>query len=379
MKSIRRSFMYVFAIVCGLTFCGNAVLAAEMAEEGMAKGMVKGNLVVSGDVEVNINVENSDIDGSKILKNHQTGRGKLKFEAESGMMGNLYVAGEGAIEANQDGEAKGGDYFFKLGGSDWDITVGRKGGEGVYTSGQDIAYADAKGPARYDVTYASKGDVGGFNLNVSPSDVMKFQLRIQHGTVDAETKEWKTHHRCPVLERDDEGDILRDGKNNVQFTGEYYDCWFEEVDSDQKNNQLGFRPWMSLTLGGIGIVAAYEMVTESAQDSGRTVEKNKSGFGIKVKGNVGGIELGVNYTSGIDEKDETTNSTGGYVTVGMMAGSFGIGLHQDTKEGESERNTFVSYVAPLPVEGSHIKVGYGVSNAGDNEASLFRIRFNYAF
>jgi hypothetical protein len=39
----------------------------------------------------------------------------------------------------------------------------------------------------------------------------------------------------------------------------------------------------------------------------------------------------------------------------------------------------VSYVAPLPVEGSHVKVGYGVSTAGDNEVGLFRIRFNYAF
>ena len=73
------------------------------------------------------------------------------------------------------------------------------------------------------------------------------------------------------------------------------------------------------------------------------------------------------------------NSAGGYVTVNMMAGSFGIGLHRDSSEGESEQNTFVSYVAPLPVEGSKIKVGYGVSKAGDNEVGLFRIRFNYAF
>jgi hypothetical protein len=43
------------------------------------------------------------------------------------------------------------------------------------------------------------------------------------------------------------------------------------------------------------------------------------------------------------------------------------------------RQRDVSYVAPLPVEGSHVKVGYGVSTAGDNEVGLFRIRFNYAF
>ena len=339
MKSIRRSFMYVFAIICGLTFCGNTVLAAE---EMMAKGMVKGNLVVSGDVEVNTNVETKDMSGEKSTINSQTGRGKLKFEANSGMMGNLYVAGEGAVEVHQDGMAKGGDYFFRLGGSDWDLTVGRKGGEGLYTGGQDIAYADAGGPARYDVGYASKGDVGGFNLTFSPSDVMKFQLRIQNGTV--------THG---------------------------------EGDAKVSNNQLGFRPWMSLSLGGIGLVAAYESVSESAQDSGRAVEQNKSGYGLKVTGEVGAIKLGVNYTSGNDADDVTTNSTGGYVTVGTMAGSFGIGLHQDTKDDDSdkdsERNTFVSYVAPLPVEGSQVKVGYGVSQSGDDEATLFRIRFNYAF
>jgi hypothetical protein len=325
--------MYVFAIICGLTFCGNTVLAAE---EMMAKGMVKGNLVVSGDVEVNINVESKDIGGKKSTINSQTGRGKLKFEANSGMMGNLYVAGEGAIEAKQDGTVGGGDYFFRLGGSDWDLTVGRKGGEGLYTSGQDIAYADAGGPGRYAVDYASQAAVGGFNLTFKPSDVMKFQLRIQNGTVDGA----------------EEGD---------------------------KNNQIGFRPWMSVSLGGIGIVAAYESVSESAQDSGRGVEQNKSGYGLKVTGDVGAIKLGVNYTSGNDENDDTTNSTGGFVTVDMMAGSFGIGLHRDSKEDASEQNTFVSYVAPLPVEGSHVKVGYGVSTAGDNEVGLFRIRFNYAF
>ena len=365
MKSIRRSFMYVFAIICGLTFCGNTVLAAE---EMMAKGMVKGNLVVSGDVEVNINVESKDIGGKKSTINSQTGRGKLKFEANSGMMGNLYVAGEGAIEAKQDGTVGGGDYFFRLGGSDWDITVGRKGGEGVYTSGQDIAYADAGGPGRYAVDYASQAAVGGFNLTFKPSDVMKFQLRIQHGTVDAGTTKDGHAHRCPPAGVSSIPELLDESL--------YVNC--EDEDSGEKNNQIGFRPWMSVSLGGIGIVAAYESVSESAQDSGRAVEKNKSGYGLKVTGEVGAIKLGVNFTSGNDN-DVTTNSTGGFVTVGTMAGSFGIGLHRDTKDDASEQNTFVSYVAPLPVDGSHVKVGYGVSQAGDNEANLFRIRFNYAF
>jgi hypothetical protein len=366
MKSIRRSFMYVFAIICGLTFCGNTVLAAE---EMMAKGMVKGNLVVSGDVEVNTNVETKDMDGVKSTINSQTGRGKLKFEANSGMMGNLYVAGEGAIEAKQDGSVGGGDYFFRLGGSDWDLTVGRKGGEGLYTSGQDIAYADAGGPGRYAVDYASQAAVGGFNLTFSPSDVMKFQLRIQHGTVDAGTTKDGHAHRCPPAGVSSIPELLDESL--------YVNC--EDEDSGEKNNQIGFRPWMSVSLGGIGIVAAYESVSESAQDSGRAVEKNKSGYGLKVTGDVGAIKLGVNYTSGNDENDVTTNSTGGFVTVGTMAGSFGIGLHRDSKEDASEQNTFVSYVAPLPVEGSHVKVGYGVSTAGDNEVGLFRIRFNYAF
>ena len=87
----------------------------------------------------------------------------------------------------------------------------------------------------------------------------------------------------------------------------------------------------------------------------------------------------ITVTTAEDGSDVTNNSAGGYVTVNMMAGSFGIGLHRDSSEGESEQNTFVSYVAPLPVEGSKIKVGYGVSKAGDNEVGLFRIRFNYAF
>ena len=366
MKSIRRSFMYVFAIVCGLTFCGNAVLA---------DGMVKGNLVVSGDVEVNTNVETRDIGGIKSTINSQTGRGKLKFEANSGMMGNLYVAGEGAIEAKQDGTVGGGDYFFRLGGADWDLTVGRKGGEGLYTTGQDIAYADAGGPGRYAVDYASQAAVGGFNLTFTPSDVMKFQLRIQHGTVVGEgfqpdSARVDNREECPP----EKVELFTDPRND-EFT---ILCAADFV--ERKNNQIGFRPWMSVSLGGIGIVAAYESVSESAQESGdRIVNKDKSGYGIKVTGDVGAIKLGVNYTSGNDENDVTTNSTGGFVTIDMMAGSFGIGLHRDSKEDASEQNTFVSYVAPLPVEGSHVKVGYGVSKAGDDEAGLFRIRFNYAF
>ena len=378
MKSIRRSFMYVFAIVCGLTFCGNAVLAAEMAEEGMAKGMVEGNLVISGNVEVNNDVTSKDMGGTKSTINKQDGRAELVFKAQADM-GDLFVKGQGALSADQDEGAKGGDYFFTIGGSGWDITMGKKGGEGVYAGGQDIAYADAGGPKRYDVGYANSGVVGGFNLNFKPSDVMEFQLRIQHGTVDAgNTKSVYHRNTCtggaPFILEDEE--IIWNPEYSC--TPDLKSLKHEES-TGEMNNQLGFRPWMKLSIGGIGIVAAYESVSESAQESGRSVEKNKSGYGIKLTGDVGGINLGVNYTSGNDENDVTTNSTGGFVTVKMMAGSFGIGLHRDTMEDASEQNTFVSYVAPLPVEGSEVKVGYGLSTAGDNEVGLFRIRFNYAF
>ena len=144
------------------------------------------------------------------------------------------------------------------------------------------------------------------------------------------------------------------------------------------NNQIGFRPWLNLKVGGIGITAVYETLSESAQERGRNVnDKNKSGFGLKMTGDVGAIALGVNYTSG-DNNDVVTNSAGGYVTVNMMAGSFGVGLHQNSSDGVIQRDSFISYVAPL-VEGAHIKVGYGVSQSEKDEQNLFRVRFNYAF
>ncbi len=332
MKSIRRSFMYVFAIICGLTFGSNALLA---------EGMVKGNLVVSGDVEVNMNVETKNLkstDGTKSTVNSQTGRGKLKFEATAGM-GDLFVGGEGAIEAKQDGTVGGGDYFFKVGGPTWDITMGRKGGEGLYTAGQDIAVPSVGGDygvGRYAVDKASQAAVGGVNLTFNPNDSLKFQVRVQNGTV---------------------------------------------ADGDDNNNQVGFRPWVNLKLGGIGITAAYETLSETAQDSGRKVEnKSFSGFGLKMTGDVGAVSMGLNYTSGEQEGDEATNSAGGYVTVNMFAGSLGVGHHQNTKGNMSQSDSFISYViSPLVVDGSKVSIGYGVSSAKKDMASLFRIRFNYAF
>ncbi len=345
MKSIRRSFMYVFAIVCGLTFCGNAVLAAEMM------GMVKGNLVVSGDVEVNNDVLTTKKGETQSTANSQGGRAKLKFEATTDMMANVFVGGEGAIEAKQDGTVGGGDYFFKVGGPAWNITMGRKGGEGLYTAGQDIALPNVGAVGRYAADWASKSAVGGFNLTFTPNDSLKFQVRIQNGTVDAGINEVDLKH-----------DLISHGKKS---TG-------------QMNNQIGFRPWLNLKVGGIGITAVYETLSESAQERGRNVnDKNKSGFGLKMTGDVGAIALGVNYTSG-DNNDVVTNSAGGYVTVNMMAGSFGLGLHQNSSDGVIQRDSFISYVAPL-VEGAHIKVGYGVSQSEKDEANLFRVRFNYAF
>ena len=71
MKSIRRSFMYVFATICGLTLGGNALLAAD---EMMAKGMVKGNLVVSGNVEVNLNTTTNNLKSSGGMKSTVTSK-----------------------------------------------------------------------------------------------------------------------------------------------------------------------------------------------------------------------------------------------------------------------------------------------------------------
>ncbi len=88
----------------------------------------------------------------------------------------------------------------------------------------------------------------------------------------------------------------------------------------------------------------------------------------------------ITVTTAEDGSDVTNNSAGGYVTVNMMAGSFGVGAHRySSNDLEDQQATFVSYVTNLPVEGSQIKIGYGVATAGKNESNLFRIRFNYTF
>lgn len=327
--------MYVFATICGLALSSNALLAAD---EMMAKGMVKGNLVVSGNVEVNLNTETKNMKSTdmKSTANSQTGRGELVFEATADM-GDLYVGGRGALTADQAGAAAGGDYYFQVGGPAWDITLGRKGGEGLYTAGQDIALPDLGVVGRYAVDKASQGGVGGANLTFSPNDSLKMQIRIQSGTVDG--------------------------------------------DEDMKNNQVGFRPWVNLKFGGIGITAAYETLSETPQESGKTaVNKSFSGFGLKMTGDVGAVSLGLNYTSGKQEGAETQNSAGGFLTINMFAGSLGVGYHQNTQAKMAQTNSFISYViSPLVVDGSKVSVGYGVSTHEKDMAGLFRVRFNYAF
>ena len=205
--------------------------------------------------------------------------------------------------------------------------------------GQDIAVADVGGDYgvdRYDVTKASQGGVGGANLTFSPNDALKMQIRIQNGSV---------------------------------------------ADGDNKNNQVGFRPWVNLKFGGIGITAAYETLSETAQESGRSVEnKSFSGFGLKMTGDVGAVSLGLNYTSGKQEGAETMNTAGGYLTINMFAGSLGVGHHQNTQDKNTQTDSFISYViSPLVVDGSKVSVGYGVSTAKKDTQGLFRVRFNYAF
>ena len=321
--------MYVFATICGLALGSNALLAAD---EMMAKGMVKGNLVVSGNVEVNLNTTTTNMKSTnmKSTVNKQEGRGELVFEATADM-GDLYVGGRGALTANQAGEAAGGDYYFQVGGPAWDITLGRKGGEDLYTNGQDIALPDLGAVPRYAVDKVKDAAVGGANLTFSPNDSLKMQIRIQSGTVE-----------------------------------------------DQ--NEVGFRPWVNLKFGGIGITAAYETRSRTAQVSGDDAGTSLSGFGLKMTGDVGAVSLGLNYASGKEDGAETINTAGGYLTINMFAGSLGVGYHQNTQEKKAQNNSFISYViSPLVVDGSKVSVGYGVSTHEKDMTGLFRVRFNYAF
>ena len=115
--------------------------------------------------------------------------------------------------------------------------------------GQDIAVPGTPegGAGKYDVGYANKSGVGGYNLTFNPSDAIKFQLRIQHGTGP-------------------------------------------DVDGHAVN-QIGIRPWLKLSFAGIHILAAYESLSESAQQSGVKVDSDKSGFGLQLSGDVGKVKF----------------------------------------------------------------------------------------
>jgi hypothetical protein len=238
--------------------------------------------------------------------------------------------------------------------------MGKVGGAGVYTSGQDTSQVGAPGaPGKYTAGYASDGAVGGFNINFTASDSLALQLRIQYGTKDA-------------------------------------------------NNQIGFRPHVSFNMSGMGIVAAFDSLNETPQDSDGDSSSSKAGYALKVTGSLMSIDLGVNFTSGTvtgqddsgnDTDDVTTSSVGAYATISTMAGSIGVGLHQTSETTSpaaggddltnTHQQTFVSYVRDLPVAGTKISLGYsmasGVIDGGaadddqTNTASNLKAKFNYTF
>jgi hypothetical protein len=274
-------------------------------------------------------------------------------------MGGRFAAAQGSVSIDQDGTPAGGSYWLKYGGSNWNLQMGRVGGEGVYAKGQDIAVAGAPdAPAIYDASNASKGAIGGFNLNFTASDALTFQVRLQYGN-------------------DDDG------------------------------NQIGFRPFVNYKAGGIELEAVYDNLSVTPKDNDADGNTNKNGYAARVEGALGSVKLGVNYSSGMvggdnadktDQDDVTTRSVGGYATITMMAGSLGAGHHQtsattDPASGadnttDTHTQTFVSWVMDLPVTGTAIKLGYGVATGvidggtGDDlthSASLARVRFNYAF
>ena len=361
MKSIRRSLIYVLASICGIALFSSVAIG-----DSHEMGKVVGNLEISGNVEVNTNYETSLTDGgtdddTATTTYSQAGRTEITFKArkEMGGMGGRFAYGQGAVAIDQDGAPGGGDYFFQYGGSNWDIVLGKKGGEGVYSKGQDIAVASAPdGPAIFDASNASKGDVGGINLNFTASDALKFQVRVQYGNKD-------------------------------------------------DDNQVGFRPWVNYSSGGFGIHAAYDNVSFTPKDNDADGNTNKSGYALKLTGTLGSVALGVNFSSGMvggenadktDQDDVTTNSAGGFATVTMTAGSLGAGHHQtsattDPAAGgdsttDTHTQTFVSWVMDLPVTGAAVKLGYGVATAVidkgaeddlTNSASIARIRFNFTF
>lgn len=286
----------------------------------------------------------------------QGGRVKVTFSEKTEMDSGMYAGVEGSIEINDDGSFGTGDNYFQLGSAGWVLKAGRVEGEGLFGKGQDIYIVGAPGaPGRYEANKSRGRDNIGALVAFMPSDALKVEVDVMYSN---------------------------SGDNNI----------------------MGARPLVKFSASGLTVKAGVDYYMETPKDSDAKGEVTKLGFGGNAEYGMGAITLGASAAmlkdGGKDADDNDldeaqTLSVFGYAKMAMGAGTLGVGggmtqLKYDKADTEKSMvEAYVSFDAPLPVDGAAIKFGASYATAKlekqvgaldqDNSAFGGRVRLWYEF
>jgi len=285
----------------------------------------------------------------------QGGRVEAAMTGKTEMDSGLYAAGKGVFSIGDDGGFGSGDMYIELGNAGWYMRAGRPEGEGLFAKGQDIYIAGAPGaPGRYEANKARGRDNIGGLFAFMPSDALKVEVDVMYAN---------------------------SGDNNV----------------------MGARPLVKFSASGLTVKAGVDYYMETPKNSDAKGEVSKLGFGGNAEYGMGAITLGASaamVTEGgkdatdKDLDDAQTLSLFGYAKMAMGAGTLGVGGGMTTldydksKDKSSMIETYVSFDAPLPIDGAAIKFGASYASAKvepdggitqDNSAFGGRVRLWYDF
>jgi len=312
-------------------------ILAVMAVVLMLSSMALAEVNIGADVEINTDFQTSTQEKSTAAGSDtdmttftQGGRVRLtvsgKTEADSG----LYASLQGQLMANDDGTMSTDDAFIELGNASWYMRAGRVEGESLFAKGQDIYIVGAPlAPGRYEANNSRGRTNLGAVLAVMPSDALTVEVDTVYGN---------------------------SGDNNI----------------------LGARPLIKFSTSGLTVKGGVDYYMESPQDNNAKGETTKLGFGGNAEYGMGAITLGASAamvtvggkdSADKDLDDESTLSLFGYATMSMGAGTLGVGggmtslSYDKAKTEKSMIEAYVSFDAPLPVDGAALKLGASYASA----------------
>jgi len=335
-------------------------------------------VALNGDLEIDtsyLSTDDDDADRNDTISNtgQQTNTYDLagRIRVVPGIRkesGRLFMEAKAEILAQLDGDVTVDDAWGKIGTSLVDFQIGRWEAWDLFYKSNDMLIIDApNGPTRYETNFARGrfGAPGQAAIHFFPAEALGFEVGAVYGN---------------ELDDDD--------------------------DDDDANNKIGVRPVLDVKLGNFNLFGGVEYVRTECTIDDDSIESLKEstqfGYGGRLQAVFGIATLNLQYAHGIaggkddlgvELADETTDSSGALLDLGMGSsvltiGSFFTTWEQDNNDyGKDHFQYYAAYAHPLPINGATIKfaLAYATSReetAGDDiesDALGFKMRLNYDF